>query len=95
MWMRTGRRLGSRQKGDDVNIVFSDDVARTVAYTYDGPPIAFGTLKLDMTGPGTNDVALSSVAYTLTTASDQIGVDGRGGSIRRVELTRQMHSCWA
>jgi hypothetical protein len=78
---------GQPETGDDVNIVFSDDVARTVAYSYDGPSVALGALKIDMTGPGTNEVALTTVGL-LTTTSEEIGVDGRG----RLEQTVGNHT---
>lgn len=72
---------------DTVNIVFGDDVARTVTYDYTGPDITLGTLTLDMIGPGSNGVTLSMAANSLKTSATTIGADGRatfnltGGSL--------------
>jgi hypothetical protein len=65
--------------GDTVNVVFADDVARTVTYDYTGPATMLGPLTIDMSGAGTNATTLSMAANTLSTNSgEHIGVDGRG-----------------
>ena len=64
---------------DTVNIVFGDDVARTVTYDYTGPAITLGLLSVDMTGAGTNATTLTMAANALTTSGgERIGQNGRG-----------------
>ena len=65
--------IGVPAAGDNVNIVFGDDVARTVTYDYAGPDITLGTLTLDMVGLGTNGVTLTMAANSLKTAATTIG----------------------
>ena len=70
---------GVPEAGDDTNIVFNDDVARTVTYDYTGPAVMLGPLTIDMTGAGTNATTLSMGANALSTNSGEyIGEDGRG-----------------
>jgi hypothetical protein len=74
--------------GDTVNLIFTDDVERTINYDYTGPPILINQLWLDMTGIGTNLPTLNIAANTLTVDEEVIGSDGHG----KVQQSGGVHS---
>src|SRR4051812_50034922 len=58
--------------GDSVNIVFADNVARTVTYDYTGPAGTLGPLAIGKAVPGLN-------VSTLTMAGKALSGGGGGG----------------
>ena len=62
---------------DDVNIVESDNVARTITYDYTGPAVTLNTLTIDLTG-GSNFATLSIAANNLTSNYEEVGYNGNG-----------------
>jgi hypothetical protein len=70
--------MGVPVGGDDVNLVFNDDVERTINYDYSGPPVLINQLRVDMVSAGTNQPTLSIGANTLTLDEEIVGFDGRG-----------------
>ncbi len=59
--------------GNDVNIVDTDGISRTVTYDYTGIPATLNSLTIDLTGgTGTTTNTLSMSANSLTTAGTKL-----------------------
>ena len=90
-WSGTTNWSGSSAAGSDnpglpvqndaVNIVNTDGVARTVNYDVNAPGLGFGSVSIDLTGPGTTTNTLSLTTNNSFIANNGLNVGGFGGIV--------------
>src|SRR4051812_40792845 len=69
--------------GDSVNIVFADNVARTVTYDYTGPAVTLGPLAIDMAVPGVNVSTLTMPGSALSVSGGEVIGDLGGANFNQ------------